>query len=99
MSSASEGVGLVTGAAQGIGRAIALQLADKFDVAVNDIPCNEQALNSLVAEITTKGRRSFALLADVSVEDQVKDMVSSVVTELGGLNVVRTVAPLHPSLH
>lgn len=94
-----KGVALVTGSARGIGRAISLRLADDgFDVAVNDIPANQPALDGLVAEIRAKGRRSCTLLADVTQEAQVREMVESVVRELGGLDVVRRrVAPLVPS--
>lgn len=96
----SKRIALVTGAAQGIGRSIALRLADDFDVAVNDIPANSQALDSLSAEITAKGRRSCSVLADISVEDQVKSMIGTVVTELGGLDVVHSATPFHStSIH
>lgn len=85
-----KGVALVTGSARGIGRVIALRLAaDGFDVAVNDVPANQPALDALVAEIRATGRRACALLADVTQEAQVREMVEGVVRELGALDVVR----------
>lgn len=86
----SIGIALVTGSAQGIGRAISLRLADDgFDVAVNDIPSNQPALDSLVDEIRAKGRQAVAVPADVTQEEQVKEMVAKAVKDLGGLDVVR----------
>lgn len=88
--SSSQGVSLVTGSGQGIGRAIALRLADDgYDVAVNDIPSNRENLETLKAEIESKGRKALVVTADVSQEDQVKHMVDTVVETLGGLDVVR----------
>ena len=91
----SKGVSLVTGSGQGIGRAIALRLADdQFDVAINDILPNKKNLEILKAEIEAKGRRAFIVIADVSQEDQVQGMVDSVVKTLGGLDVVRYIISL-----
>ncbi|TFK66469.1 NAD(P)-binding protein [Pluteus cervinus] len=90
-SESSKGVALVTGAAQGIGREIALRLADDgFDVAVNDIDSKAEALALVQQEIKAKGRKTSttALLADVSKEDQVERMIGDVVRELGGLDVM-----------
>jgi meso-butanediol dehydrogenase/(S,S)-butanediol dehydrogenase/diacetyl reductase len=82
-------VALVTGAGRGIGRAIALRLADDgLDVAVNDIAANRSGLDEVVALIRAKGRRSAGLIADVSSEGEVGDMVQGVVNELGALNVM-----------
>jgi NAD(P)-dependent dehydrogenase (short-subunit alcohol dehydrogenase family) len=81
-------VALVTGAARGIGRAIALRLADDgFDVAVNDLS-NTPELNELLREIENKGRRSLTVPADVSLEPEVVKMVQEVVQKLGSLDVV-----------
>ena len=81
-------VALVTGAARGIGRAVALRLAeDGLDVAVNDLP-STPGLDELVREIESKGRRSIAVPADVSLEVEVEKMIRQVVENLGSLDVV-----------
>lgn len=82
-------VALVTGGAQGIGRAIALRLAkDGLDVAVDDIPSESERLQAVVDEIKQIGRRAIALTCDVSKEEEVKNMVDQTVAELGRLDVV-----------
>ena len=81
-------IALVTGAARGIGRAIALRLAhDGLDVAVNDISSSPE-LDGLVREIESKGRRSVAVPGDVSLEPEVEKTVRKVVQDLGSLDVV-----------
>jgi len=81
-------VALVTGAARGIGRAIALRLSkDGLDVAVNDLP-NTSELDDVVREIESRGRRSFAVPADVSLEEDVEKIIQQVVQKLGGLDVM-----------
>ncbi|KAJ7489111.1 hypothetical protein FB451DRAFT_682761 [Mycena latifolia] len=85
----SKGTALVTGAAQGIGRAIALRLAeDGFVVAVNDIDSNSAKLTALAEEIQRKGNESSMHIADVSVETHVVRMVDEVVAAHGSLDVM-----------
>ena len=88
MALARTKVALVTGAARGIGRAIALRLAhDGLDVAVNDRSSSPE-LDGLVREIESKGRRSVAVPADVSLEPDVEKTIQKVVQDLGSLDVV-----------
>ncbi|KAJ8594948.1 NAD(P)-binding protein [Rhizopogon salebrosus TDB-379] len=92
----SKGVALVTGSAQGIGRAIAIRLAqDGFDVALNDLPAKQAALEDLAAELQ-RGRslegsyhpRTCVVPCDVSKEDEVKSMIDTTVAVLGSLDVI-----------
>src|ERR1700709_1722351 len=90
MSDIPRGVALITGSAQGLGRSIALRLAtDGFNIALNDLPTKHKQLNALSAEIENLGRKTCIVPADVSEEDQVKQMIDSAVEQLGGLDVVR----------
>ncbi|KAF9446454.1 NAD(P)-binding protein [Macrolepiota fuliginosa MF-IS2] len=90
-------VALVTGAAQGIGQAIALRLAkDGLDVAVDDIASKATELDLLVKQIQALGRRAIALTEDVSQEHGVKRMVEQTVAGLGSLDVMVANAGLGP---
>jgi len=81
-------IALVTGAARGIGRGIALRLADDgLDVAVNDISSSPD-LDGLVREIEGKGRRSLAVPGDISLEPEVEKTIQKVVQDLGSLDVM-----------
>ncbi|KAG0692254.1 hypothetical protein DFH29DRAFT_970841 [Suillus ampliporus] len=87
--SISKGIALITGSAQGIGRSIALRLArDGFDIALNDVPDKGSKLESVATEINSLGRQVCVVPADVTVNEQVKEMVDNAVTKLGGLDVM-----------
>jgi NAD(P)-dependent dehydrogenase (short-subunit alcohol dehydrogenase family) len=60
-----------------------------MNVAVNDIPAKRDKLEAAAKEIRAAGGKSIAITADVSSDTQVKGMVDQVVSELGGLHVVR----------
>lgn len=79
---------LVTGAAQGIGRSIAIRLAkDGFNVAVNDVEAQCVKLENVRKEIEDMGRKSIVITADVSNEMEVESMMKNVATQLGSLDV------------
>ena len=83
-------VAFITGAAQGIGEAIALRLAkDGFDIALNDIPAKEKELIVVQRQIIEAGKQALVCLGDVSVETDVISMVQLTVQRFGSLDVVR----------
>jgi meso-butanediol dehydrogenase / (S,S)-butanediol dehydrogenase / diacetyl reductase len=80
---------LVTGAARGIGRGIALRLAeDGLDVAVADLPSMRPESDAVVDEIRAQERKSVAIEVDVSDAGQVDAMVQTTIEELGRLDVI-----------
>lgn len=80
-------VALVTGAGQGIGRAIALRLAnDGADIAVAEI--NEEKAGSVADEIRAIGRKATSVRADVSNRDDVYAAIDHTEKELGGFDII-----------
>ncbi len=79
---------LVTGASRGIGRAIALKLADEgYHVVVNYL-FEEEDYTGTVAKIKTKGVDAMAIRADVSRFEEVKHMIGLTVEEYGSIDVL-----------
>lgn len=84
ISFALDGAALVTGAASGIGRAIAVGLAQfGADVALFDLPGS--ALEEVRAEVEGFGRRALTIVGDVTVAEDIDRAVERVETELGSL--------------
>jgi 3-oxoacyl-[acyl-carrier protein] reductase len=81
-------VALVTGASRGIGRAIAVSLAQAgADVAVN-FRSNEAAAQEVVDYIKTQGRRAALCQADVTREFEVVQMLEKIRKELGPVAIL-----------
>jgi 3-oxoacyl-[acyl-carrier protein] reductase len=81
-------VALVTGGSRGIGRAIALVLADAgAAVAVNYRERTQEAAE-VVEAIRATGRPTTAIGADVSVRQSVVDMIAQIESELGPIDVL-----------
>ncbi|MEC5344596.1 acetoin reductase [Brenneria populi] len=78
---------LVTGAAQGIGRAIALRLAaEGAGIALVDM--NEEKLERVAREISALGRDASLFVADVSRRDEVYSAIDHAAGVLGGFDVM-----------
>ena len=81
-------VALVTGASRGIGKAIALELAQAgAAVAVNYQKRIEEA-ESVVEAIRLAGGRGIAIAADVSIASAVQSMISDVEHRLGSIDIL-----------
>jgi 3-oxoacyl-[acyl-carrier protein] reductase len=82
-------VAIVTGSARGIGRAIALKLAEVgADIVVNDIAAASESLEDTAAEIRALNRKALAVTADVSSKDDVNRMVEAAVTTFGHIDIM-----------
>lgn len=79
---------LVTGSSRGIGKAIALQLAEAgFDVTVHARSKKAEA-EQVATEIKALGRRSHVLLFDVTEREQVRQLLEQDIAEHGAFYAV-----------
>ncbi|KAK0448630.1 3-oxoacyl-reductase [Armillaria borealis] len=89
VTTASPHTAIVTGAGQGIGRGIALRLAqDGFNICVNDLSSNADQVKLVVEEITSLGGRAVSAFGDVSKRTDVEEIVKISVDTLGPLTVM-----------
>jgi len=80
-------IAIVTGAGQGIGRAIATKLASEgAAVLANDL--DEGALAATVTSIEHKGGKAAALAGDVTEDGFAECLVDAAIEQLGGLHII-----------
>lgn len=80
-------VALVTGASQGIGRAIALSLAAQ-GATVALAARSADKLEAVASEITQNGGQAKAFALDVASEDSIRSCAKAVLADLGGCHIL-----------
>lgn len=86
---------IVTGAGQGIGRGIALALArEGAKVVVNDI---SSKIMDVAKEVVNIGSEALAVRADVTNDEETKEMAKTVVERFGRIDILVNNAGIYPS--
>jgi 3-oxoacyl-[acyl-carrier protein] reductase len=81
-------IALVTGALRGIGKGIALVLAEKgADIVLNDKTVGKES-DALVNQIKAMGRNVIVIKADVTIKDEVKRMFETIEQGFGRLDIL-----------
>src|SRR5690625_1714413 len=79
---------IVTGASRGIGRAIAIELANQGANVCINYAGNETKANEVVEELKQKGVKAFSVKADVSDEKDVKNLMKETLKEFGTIDIL-----------
>ena len=91
-------VAIITGAQQGIGKAIAIKLASEgADIVVNWLDDKEKA--SEVADlVTSQGRKVVMFKGDIEQNDQIRNLVSVTMDAFGKIDVLVNNAGIYPRI-
>ncbi len=88
-------IALITGAGRGIGRILALALAEAgADVAIADI--DVASAEAVAAEVNALGRRGLAVAVDVTQKTAVTTMAATTAEKLGGIDILVNNAGIFP---
>ena len=87
---------LVIGARRNMGKGFALGLAEAgADVAVTDLNTESGQLKAVGEEIMAMGRESICIKTDISSQEDVRNMVDTVMQEFGGIDILMNVAVMY----
>jgi glucose 1-dehydrogenase len=82
-----EKVAIVTGAGTGIGQAIALAFAEAGASVVVDYVGNASVSEDTISKINAMGKKSLGVDADISLPDEVNDLIQKTVATFGKLDI------------
>ncbi len=88
MSDLVDKVAIVTGSARGLGRAIALDLAQHGARVVVNYRGSAEAAAEVVAQIEALGGEALAIQADVTVKTQVEQLVAATLAHFGRIDIL-----------
>ena len=83
-----ERIAIVTGGSRGIGRSIALELANRGASVVVNYVKNSQAADEVVDEIQMGGGKAHAFQSDVANFQQAQNLIKFTIDTFGGLDIL-----------
>jgi 3-oxoacyl-[acyl-carrier protein] reductase len=86
---------LVTGSSRGIGRAIAVRLAEEGAKVIVNFRSREQEAKEVVSQIQEKGGKAIACRADVSRFEEVDALVQEATRSIGPIDILVNNATIH----
>ncbi|MCH7827392.1 MAG: SDR family oxidoreductase [Bacteroidetes bacterium] len=78
---------IITGASSGIGRELAIQLAE-YNVSVVLVARNKEKLDEIVLLCKQKGSKAIAIKTDITDEEQCKNMIDSTIIKFGKIDIL-----------
>jgi len=81
-------IAVITGGTRGIGRAIALGLAEAGANIVFNYKHNQTDCDALIAEITRLGKKVMGIRADVTRAKDIENMFNAAINEFGGIDIL-----------
>ena len=79
---------VITGGSRGIGKEIALRLAEKGNNIVFSYISNEEAAKKTLEEIESKGVKALAFKADVSSYEECQKLMETTVNQMGSIDIL-----------
>jgi 3-oxoacyl-[acyl-carrier protein] reductase len=88
MGKLTDKVAVVTGASKGIGAGIAKALAAEGAMVVVNYAASRSDADTVVADITAKGGKAYAIQADVSKSEDVERLIADTISTFGRIDVL-----------